>query len=68
MRSLVTDFIGAARSSASWHEASDFLASDLMDVSGNPTDQVTARKLQICKRFFEMGRRRKQNNSTNRPQ
>ena len=64
MRSLVTDFIDAARSdsSLSWYEASNFLARDLVGFCGNPTDGIAARKLQICKRFFETERRRSERN------
>ena len=72
MRSLVTSFIDAARSDAcsGWREASNFLAYfyDLIDARGNPTDEAAARKLQICKRFFEMELRRGREKSTNQPQ
>ena len=70
MRSLVTGFIDAARSDpfSSCYEVSDFLAYDLMDARGNRTDEVAARKLQTCKRFFEMERRRKREKSTDQPQ
>jgi hypothetical protein len=70
MRSLVTSFIDAARSdsSLSWYEVRNCLASDLIDLSGNPTDEVAARKLQICKRFFERELSRRREKSTNQPQ
>jgi hypothetical protein len=64
MRSLVTSFIDAARSDAcsGWREASYFLAYDLIDARGNPKDEGSARRLQICKRFFEMERKRSERN------
>jgi hypothetical protein len=70
MRSLVTGFIDAARSDpfSSCYKVSDFLAYDLIDARGNRTDEVAARKLQTCKRFFEMERRRKREKSTDQPQ
>jgi hypothetical protein len=69
MRSLVTSFIDAARSDAcsGWREARNFLAYDLINARANPTDEAAARKLQICKRFFERELSRRREKSTNQP-